>query len=71
MRIGQSIIKTLCGCSNELKHKSDVSHYFKDKQDALSDNNKDDLVLQSDLLKGHKFHKGCFQKWLNMERDRL
>ena len=71
MRLGQTVIKTLCSGSNEVKHKNDVSHYFRDKQDLLSDNKDDDIVLQSHVLRGHKFHKGCFQKWLNMERERL
>ena len=62
MRVGQTIIKTFCGGSNELKHKSDVSHYFQEKQSELVSDirDQDEMYLQSNLLKGHKFHKGCF-----------
>ena len=60
--LGQTVIRTLCSGTVDEKKKSDVQQYFGDKQDMCSDIAPDDGVILSinDLLKGHKFHKGCF-----------
>ena len=64
MKLDESVIRTLCSTTG-IKQATKV--HSSSQKVAQSE----DTFLICDPLKGHKFHKDCFLKWLNMQRDRL
>ena len=74
MELDQFVVKTMCGggTSEADGHALDRARHSRDGQDQSSDTTNEIIrQRQENLLKGHKFHRICFQKWLNIERDRL
>ena len=74
MELDQFVVKTMCGGgTGEVGGRApDRARHSRDGQDQSSDTTNEVIRHRQDnLLKGHKFHRICFQKWLNIERDRL
>lgn len=73
MKLDEVIVRTLCSSSFKSRELKKVTQYFKDNQEPTSSkkvNDKDSLYV-CDPLSGHKFHKSCFQQFMNAQRERL
>ena len=64
MTLGQTLIKTNCD-----KNEENIADKYFAYSDVASPNQIGIEPPGEDPLKGHKFHKHCFQAWLNRARN--